>query len=209
MADSSIVIRKYENRRLYDTAASRYVNLEDVARLVREGRDVSVVDARTGEDVTRLVLAQVILEEARTKESGLPLDFLREIIRASDRATREFLQWSLTAALEHSQKMQDIWRQQISQGISAPWSGGFPWPSASSLPFWPFGQNTAPPAEASSTEAPREPDSQAAAPAPTDPAGAAGTEIEDLRRRLDQLEARVARQRPTRKKPGRKPTNET
>jgi len=204
MAADPIVIRKYENRRLYDTATSRYINLEEVARMVRDGHEVRVLDARTGEDVTRLVLAQVILEEARTKESGLPLDFLREIIRASDRATREFLQWSLTAALEHSQKMQEIWREQISQGISAPWSGGFPWPSASSLPFWPFGQNT-PPATPASADPPREEEGQAIAP-PASEADAPGPEIEDLRRRLDRLEARVARQRRTRKKPGRKPT---
>jgi polyhydroxyalkanoate synthesis repressor PhaR len=201
MPADRIVIRKYENRRLYDTASSRYINLEEVARLVRDGHEVQVLDARTGEDVTRLVLAQVILEEARTTESGLPLDFLREIIRASDRATREFLHSLLTAALEHSQKMQEIWRQQVSQGIVKPWSGGFPWPSASSLPFWPFGQSTPPPAEtATSPEgaAPPPPDEAQAPPAPT------ADDIGDLRRRLEQLEARVARQRRSRRKNSRK-----
>ena len=67
MAERKAVIKKYENRRLYDTGASRYVNLEDVARMVREGVEVQVVDARSGEDLTRVILTQVIVEDAKTK----------------------------------------------------------------------------------------------------------------------------------------------
>ncbi len=85
MSDT-VVIRKYENRRLYDTSASRYINLEDIARMVREGTDVRVVDAKTGEDITRSILAQIIVEDARSRDSEVPLDFLKEIIVASGRA---------------------------------------------------------------------------------------------------------------------------
>ena len=95
MAERKAVIRKYENRRLYDTGASRYVNLDDVARMVREGVDVQVVDARSGEDLTRVILTQVIMEDAKGRESGLPLELLRKLIVASDHATHEFLTWYL------------------------------------------------------------------------------------------------------------------
>ena len=60
-----IVIKKYENRRMYDTSASRYVNLEDVAEMVRNGEELQVVDAKSGEDLTARVLTQIIVEEDR------------------------------------------------------------------------------------------------------------------------------------------------
>jgi polyhydroxyalkanoate synthesis repressor PhaR len=106
MAGRKTVIKKYENRRLYDTAASRYVNLDDVARMVRDGTEVQVVDARTGEDLTRVILTQIIMEDAKGHESGLPLDLLRKLIVASDRATHEFLTWYLTTVTEMYQKAQ-------------------------------------------------------------------------------------------------------
>ena len=106
MPERKVVIKKYENRRLYDTAASRYVNLDDVARMVREGVEVQVVDARSGEDLTRVILTQVIMEDAKGHESGLPLDLLRKLIVASDRATHEFLTWYLTTVTDMYQKAQ-------------------------------------------------------------------------------------------------------
>lgn len=86
-----IVIKKYENRRLYDTASSRYVNLEDVTEMVREGEEVQVVDAKSGEDLTRVVLTQIIVEGAKDKDAGLPTDMLRQIIIASGRAQQQIL----------------------------------------------------------------------------------------------------------------------
>jgi polyhydroxyalkanoate synthesis repressor PhaR len=92
MPERKVVVKKYENRRLYDTAASRYVNLEDVARMVREGVEVQVVDARSGEDLTRVILTQVIMEDAKGHDS--------------DRATHEFLTWYLTTVTDMYQKAQ-------------------------------------------------------------------------------------------------------
>jgi polyhydroxyalkanoate synthesis repressor PhaR len=106
MAERKAVIKKYENRRLYDTGASRYVNLDDVARMVREGMDVQVIDARSGEDLTRVILTQVIMEDAKGRESGLPLELLRKLIVASDRATHDFLTWYLTTVTDMYQKAQ-------------------------------------------------------------------------------------------------------
>ena len=106
MPERKVIIKKYENRRLYDTGGSRYVNLDDVARMVRDGMEVQVLDARTGEDLTRVILTQVIMEDAKGRESGLPLELLRKLIMASDRATHEFLSWYLTTVTEMYQKAQ-------------------------------------------------------------------------------------------------------
>lgn len=106
MAEQKVVIKKYENRRLYDTGASRYVNLEDVARMIRDGTEVQVVDARTGQDLTRVILTQIIMEDAKGHESGLPLELLRKLIVASDRATHDFLSWYLTTVTDMYQKAQ-------------------------------------------------------------------------------------------------------
>ena len=81
-----IVIKKYENRRLYDTSNSRYINLEEVAEMVRKGGEVQVVDAKTNEDLTRTVLTQIIVEETKGRELGLPLELLRQLVLASDSA---------------------------------------------------------------------------------------------------------------------------
>ena len=89
MGPQTIVIKKYENRRLYDSTHSRYVNLDEVAQMVRDGRDVQVVDAATGEDRTRAVLTQIVVEHAKDDNSAFPLDVLRQMVVASGRVTNE------------------------------------------------------------------------------------------------------------------------
>jgi len=89
MAQKTVVIRKYENRRLYDTTNSRYVNLEEVAQLLQQGKDVQVIDAASGEDITRLILTQIIVEDAKTPDSSFPLDLLRQMVVASGRVSQE------------------------------------------------------------------------------------------------------------------------
>ncbi len=86
-----VVIRKYPNRRLYDTSHSRYVNLEDIAALIREGAEVQVIDEKTGRDITRVTLTQIILEDARNEPAGLPLELLRELVVTSDTVRKEFM----------------------------------------------------------------------------------------------------------------------
>ena len=84
----TILIKKYENRRLYNTANSRYVNLDEVASLLRQGHDVRVVDALSGQDITRLVLTQIIVEDAKAPDSTFPLEVLRQMVVSSGRATQ-------------------------------------------------------------------------------------------------------------------------
>jgi polyhydroxyalkanoate synthesis repressor PhaR len=79
--DRPTIIKKYANRRLYDTGTSTYVTLDDLARMVREGQDFVVQDARTGEDITRSVLAQIIFELEGRGDHLLPIAFLRQLIR--------------------------------------------------------------------------------------------------------------------------------
>ena len=81
MKPSVIVIKKYGNRRLYDTTSSRYVNLEDLAGHIRAGREVQVVDAKSGQDLTRVILTQIITEDAKDKPTGLPLELLRQLMK--------------------------------------------------------------------------------------------------------------------------------
>src|SRR5688500_20182176 len=94
-----VTIKKYGNRRLYDTDQSRYVTLEELADTVREGGDVRVVDAKTGEDLTQATLAQMILE-SRGASKLLPIPFLVQLIRMGDDAVAEFFGRWLIAALE-------------------------------------------------------------------------------------------------------------
>ena len=114
-----IVIKKYANRRLYDTSNSRYINLEDIAALVRNGKDVQVVDASTGEDITRVTLTQIIVEDAKGQPSGLPLELLRQLIQASDRVGQEFIMWYLKSAFDAYSKVQNSVQTRLSEMQSA------------------------------------------------------------------------------------------
>ncbi|HTV65852.1 MAG TPA: polyhydroxyalkanoate synthesis regulator DNA-binding domain-containing protein [Bryocella sp.] len=115
MNSTKVVIKKYANRRLYDTSASRYINLEDIAALVRNGKDVQVVDAGTGEDLTRVTLTQIIVEDARGQPSGLPLELLRQLIVASDRVGQEFIMWYLNSAFDAYKKVQSSLQSRLSE----------------------------------------------------------------------------------------------
>jgi polyhydroxyalkanoate synthesis repressor PhaR len=95
----AVVIKKYGNRRLYDSEASRYVTLGEVATKIRKGAEVRVVDAKTGADLTQPTLAQVILED-RNAGQLLPIPLLHQLIRMGDDALADFLGRYVTRALE-------------------------------------------------------------------------------------------------------------
>jgi len=119
MNPETIVIKKYGNRRMYDTTGSRYVNLDDLAALVREGKDVKVVDAKTGKDLTRVTLTQIITEDAKDRPTGLPLELLRQLVVASDQARQEFVMWYLKSAFDTYQTVQDAVQGRLSAVQSA------------------------------------------------------------------------------------------
>ena len=172
MKKSTVVVRKYENRRLYDTSASKYINLEDVAGMVRQGIDVEVVDAKTGEDLTRVILSQIIVEDAREQPAGLPLEFLRQLIMATDRAGKEFVMWYLKSAFDTFHKVQSAVQGGLSNARAAAAS---PLQTVRNL----FG------------------------PASTEQQA----EVEELRRRVAELESRLAK--PRKRKPRRKAAKST
>lgn len=114
-----VVIRKYANRRLYDTSARKYVNLDDIAALIRQGEELQVVDAKTGEDLTRVVLTQIIVEDAKGQPTGLPLELLRQLIVASEGTGREFIMWYLKSAFDAYHKVQETLESGLSDVRSA------------------------------------------------------------------------------------------
>ena len=79
-ATKPVVVKKYANRRLYNTATSSYVTLEDLAKMIKEGGDFTVHDAKTGEDITRSVFTQIIVEQEQKGQNLLPISFLRQLI---------------------------------------------------------------------------------------------------------------------------------
>lgn len=119
MESATVVIKKYGNRRLYDTSGSRYVNLDEIAALIRKGVPVQVVDAKTGEDLTRVTLTQIITEDARDKPTGLPLELLRQLIVASDQTRQEFVMWYLKSAFDTYQSVQDAVQNRLGEMQSA------------------------------------------------------------------------------------------
>ena len=96
-----IILKKYANRRLYDNTRSAYVTLEQVAEMIKAGNSVTVIDAKTGEDVTAFVLIQIVLEEAKKKNALLPAALLHMIIRYGDNILGEFFDKYLEQTLKN------------------------------------------------------------------------------------------------------------
>lgn len=171
MKPAKVIIKKYGNRRLYDTSASRYVNLDEIAAMVRNGTEVQVVDVKTGEDLTRVTLTQIIVENARDQPAGLSLELLRQLVMASDHVGQEFIMWYLKSVFDTYQKLQTSIQGRLSDVQSA---------ALSPLSLMKkFVQGVAAPEPAESPE------------------------LEQLRKRLAELEARMKKKKqpPKRRKP--------
>jgi polyhydroxyalkanoate synthesis repressor PhaR len=110
-SDGPIIIKKYANRRLYDTSTSSYVTLEHLSDLVREGRDFEVRDAKTGEDLTRQVLTQIIFEYETKGQGALPLNFLRQLIGLYGGGAQTFLPAFLEMSMNSFTEAQKEWRK--------------------------------------------------------------------------------------------------
>jgi polyhydroxyalkanoate synthesis repressor PhaR len=117
----TIVIKKYANRRLYDTETSSYITLELLSQMTREGRDFVVVDAKSGEDITHNVLTQIIMEEEqRGGESLLPVNFLRQLISLYGDSMQSMVPQYLEASMEAFRKNQ----LQFQEAMQGAFSGG-------------------------------------------------------------------------------------
>jgi polyhydroxyalkanoate synthesis repressor PhaR len=122
-SEEPIIIKKYANRRLYNTGTSTYVTLEDLAAMVKNGEDFVVYDAKTGEDITRSVLTQIIFEqENKEGQNLLPINFLRQLIRFYGDSMQLLVPRYLEVSLDTLTREQEKFRQQISQAFGM---GGF------------------------------------------------------------------------------------
>ncbi|MDA9435924.1 polyhydroxyalkanoate synthesis repressor PhaR [Bradyrhizobium sp. CCBAU 51627] len=187
-SDQPTTIKKYANRRLYNTGTSTYVTLEDLAAMVKDGEDFLVYDAKTGDDITRSVLAQIIFEqENKAGQNLLPTTFLRQLIRfygdSMQMVVPKYLEQSIATLTQEQEKF----RKQIANTLSG-------------TPFAPLEEQVrrnmelfqqtfsmfkpfAPPARSATPEP--EPDANAEAPKDTN--------IEDLRQQMKDMQERLER----------------
>ena len=107
---SKVTIKKYANRRLYDTESSTYITLDRLAQMVREGREFEVVDAKSGDDITRQVLTQIIVDEEARGATMLPINFLKQLIGLYGNSMQTFVPQYLEAAMDAFQGNQSAAR---------------------------------------------------------------------------------------------------
>ena len=127
-----VIYKKYANRRIYDTQSSRYVTLEELADVIRQGGGVQVIDAKTKEDVTAFVLTQIVLEQAKRKNALLPPPVLHLVIRYGDNILLDFfetyLQQIVQNYIQYKKSVDDQFRRwlDLGMGLSPAGRGGMP-----------------------------------------------------------------------------------
>jgi polyhydroxyalkanoate synthesis repressor PhaR len=176
-----VVIQKYANRRLYNKATSTYITLDDLAGMVREGVDFTVYDAKTGEDITRKVLTQIIFEEESRGQNLLPIQFLRQLIRFYGDQMQAFLPTYLELSLDSFIRQQERLRSQLAAINPAVGVGAYEEQIRQNLAlfmkmFTPFG--------ARPEEAPAQP--------ATPPPEPAKDDIADLKRQMAEMREQLA-----------------
>ena len=120
VAGDAITIKKYANRRLYNTASSSYITLEDLAKMVRENVEFQVLDAKTGDDITHQILTQIIMdEEASGGQQMLPVSFLRQLIGMYGNSMQAMMPSYLEASMTNFRENQSKIREAFEKGISA------------------------------------------------------------------------------------------
>jgi len=116
-AEEPVVVKKYANRRLYNTKSSSYITLDDLARMTRDGTDFVVLDAKTGADITHQILTQIIMDEESSGEQMLPISFLRQLISMYGNSMQsmmpQYLEASMTHFRDNQEKLQDAWKKSM------------------------------------------------------------------------------------------------
>jgi polyhydroxyalkanoate synthesis repressor PhaR len=179
--EEPVIIKKYANRRLYNTGTSTYVTLEDLAGMVKSGEDFIVYDAKTGEDITRSVLTQIIFEqENKGGQNLLPITFLRQLIRFYGDSMHPLVSRFLEVSIDSLTREQEKFRQQMSQAFGVGPFGALEDQVRRNMEmferafamFAPFARREAQAAEA-------------------DKPASSGGEIDDLKRQLDDVQKRL------------------
>lgn len=115
--EGPVVIKKYANRRLYNTQTSSYVTLDHLSQMVKDGTEFEVHDARTGEDITRSVLTQIIFEEEGKGQNLLPIKFLRQLIRFYGDSLQAFVPGYLDLSMDSFAKNQEAMRNRVAEAF--------------------------------------------------------------------------------------------
>ena len=190
----TIVIKKYANRRLYNTATSAYVTLEDLARMVREGSDFVVYDAKTNDDLTRQILTQIIFEEESRGEALLPVQFLRQLIGFYGGQMGGVLPSYLEMSLDNFSRQQEQLRGQFSKAFGAAPGAGLMDEAVKrnmamfteAMKIWPgfgaVGPGARPAASPSAPQSAPPPE-----PAPADPLAEMRRQMDEMRSQIDKL----------------------
>ena len=180
--DGVVIIKKYANRRLYNTATSAYVTLDDLARMVRDGTEFQVFDAKSNEDLTRQILTQIIFEEESRGEALLPVQFLRQLIGFYGNPVQGVLPSYLEMSLENFTRQQEQFRDQMSRTFAAAPGAGLMDEAIKrnmamfeqAMRMWPGMAGAASKPEAPKTEATADP-------------------LEAMRRQMDEMRAQIDR----------------
>ena len=185
-SEAPVTIKKYANRRLYNTGTSTYVTLEDLAAMVKGGEDFVVYDAKTGEDITRTVLTQIIFEqENKEGQNLLPIAFLRQLIRFYGDSMQMLVPRYLEVSMDSLAREQEKLRNQMAQAFGMGTFGSLEeqvrrnmemFERAFSM-FAPFGRGPNGPAASE----------------PEKPARPAGEELDDIRRQMEEMQKRLDR----------------
>lgn len=194
---SPIIIKKYANRRLYNTETSAYITLEDLAAIVKRGDDFVVYDAKTGEDITRSVLTQIIFEqEGKGGQSLLPITFLRQLIRfygdSMQMLVPSYLEFTIGKLASEQAKFRETLAKNFGGPLATPIFNSIEEHTRKNMAlfeqalqmFNPFGK---PPAKA--PEKPANKSGEESAPEPG--VQYAKSDIEEMKRQLDQLQKRI------------------
>ena len=190
MADKiqeTIVIKKYANRRLYNTEKSSYVTLDHLAEMVREGQDFVVTDAKSGDDITRSVLTQIIFEEESKGHNMLPTKFLRQLISLYGDSVQGFVPGYLDASMDAFTKNQDGLRDQMQGAMSGkPAMAGFEALAKKNMEWFDSAMRMFTPPTGSPTEA-AEATTETANQEPSD------VELGDLKAQLAQMQEQLSK----------------
>jgi polyhydroxyalkanoate synthesis repressor PhaR len=183
--EEPIVIKKYANRRLYNTGTSTYVTLEDLAAMVKEGQDFVVYDAKSGENITRPVLAQIIFEqENKEGQNLLPIAFLRQLIRFYGDSMQMLVPRYLEMSLDSLTREQEKFRAHMTQAFTG-------------TPFAPFEEMTRRNMEmferAFSMFKPAARPEEAAKPAPESASRTGNGDMDELKRQIADMQRRIDR----------------
>jgi polyhydroxyalkanoate synthesis repressor PhaR len=189
-SEDPVIIKKYANRRLYNTGTSTYVTLEDLATMVKAGENFVVYDAKTGEDITRSVLAQIIFDqENKEGQSLLPITFLRQLIRFYGDSMQMLVPRYLEVSIDTLVKEQEKFRTQMAQAFGVTAFGPLEdqvrrnmemFQQAFTM-FAPFARREA----ANAAEAEKN--------APRSGSSSGGSEIDDLKRQMEEMHQRLSR----------------